>query len=226
MTEIQSLLFSYEDKEYKEFNSKLIPNIEKITQIGVRIPDIRRIAKEIKGSEIAKEFINTLPHKYFEENNLHGYLIEAIKDFDECLIETEKFLPHIDNWATCDTISPKVFKKNLPFVEEKTKEWLSSSHTYTVRFGISMLMKFFLDESFNPEHLNWVQKIKSDEYYINMMRAWYFQTAMTKQRKTVIPYFTEKKLDKWTHNKAIQKCIESYRIADSDKELLKALKTK
>lgn len=226
MTEIQKILFSYEDKEYKEFNSKLIPNIDKNVQIGVRIPNIRKIAKEISGSKLAEEFTASLPHQYFEENNLHGYLIEKIKDFDECLQETEKFLPYIDNWATCDTISPKAFKKNLPKIEEKIKEWLSSDNTYTVRFAIGMLMKFFLDDEFKAEHLLWVKEIKSDEYYINMMRAWYFATAMAKKREETFPFFNDKKLDKWTHNKAIQKCVESYRISSDDKKYLKTLKVK
>ncbi len=226
MTEIQSVLFSFEDKEYREFNSKLIPNIDKNTIIGVRTPYIRQIAKNIKNTDTARKFMNSLPHKYLEENNLHGYLLENVKDFDECLKQTEKFLPYIDNWGTCDTISPKAFKKNLPAIEEKIKEWLSSSHTYTVRFGISMMMKFFLDDNFKTEHLSWVQKIESDEYYINMMRAWYFATAMAKKREETLPYFENKKLDKWTHNKAIQKCVESFRITDSDKEFLKALKIK
>lgn len=226
MTEIQKILFSYEDKEYKEFISKLIPNIDKNVQIGVRTPNIRKIAKEISGSKLAEEFTASLPHQYFEENNLHGYLIEKIKDFDECLQETEKFLPYIDNWATCDTISPKAFKKNLPKIEEKIKEWLSSDNTYTARFAIGMLMKFFLDDEFKAEHLLWVKVIKSDEYYINMMRAWYFATAMAKKREETFPYFNDKKLDKWTHNKAIQKCVESYRISSDDKKILKTLKVK
>ncbi|MBQ7956479.1 MAG: DNA alkylation repair protein [Clostridia bacterium] len=224
MATIQKRLFEYEDKKYKEFNSKLIPNISPDTQIGVRIPHIRQIAKEIRNTDEADNFLKNLPHKYFEENNLHGYLLETVKDFDETIKLTEEFLPYIDNWATCDTISPKVFRKNLPALYEKIKSWLKSEKTYTVRFGVNMLMKFFLDESFTDEVLSLVAEIESDEYYVNMVRAWFFATAMAKQREKTLPYFENKALDKWTHNKAIQKCVESYRISDKDKKLLKEMK--
>lgn len=224
MTPIQSKLFSMQDEKYKNFNSKLIPNVPIDTQIGVRIPDIRCLAKEIKNTKETEKFLSALPHKYFEENNLHGYLLEGIKGFDEAIALTEKFLPYIDNWATCDTISPKVFRKNLPALYEKIKVWLKSDHTYTIRFGVNMLMKFFLDENFTDDVLLLVAEIKSEEYYVNMVRAWFFATAMAKQREKTLPYLTEKKLDKWTHNKTIQKCIESYRISDEDKQLLKEMK--
>ncbi len=224
MTEIQRKLFSMQDEKYKDFNSKLIPDVEINAQIGVRIPHIRAIAKEIRNTDEAEVFLNTLPHKYFEENNLHGYLLEEIKDFDKAIEKAEKFLPYIDNWATCDTISPKIFRKNIPPLYEKIKVWLKSEHTYTIRFGVNMLMKFFLDENFNNEVLLLVAEIKSEEYYVNMVRAWFFATALAKQRNSALPYLTEKKLDKWTHNKTIQKCIESYRISDEDKTLLKEMK--
>lgn len=224
MNFIQKRLFSLQDLKYKDFNSKLIPNVPLEQQIGVRIPDIRLLAKEIKNTDIAKAFLRTLPHKYFEENNLHGYLIEWVKDFDEAMELTEKFLPYIDNWATCDTVSPKVFRKNLPLLYEKIKIWLKSGDTYTIRFGVNMLMKFFLDESFNEEVLKLVCEIESEEYYVNMVRAWFLATAMAKQRETTLPYLTENRLDKWTHNKTIQKCIESYRITKEDKKLLKEMK--
>ena len=221
---IQKRLLSLQDEKHRSFNSKLIPNIPIDSQIGVRIPDIRRLAKEIRNTDEAEVFLNTLPHKYFEENNLHGYLIEWINDFDKAIEYTEKFLPFIDNWATCDTVSPKVFKKNLPLLYEKIKEWLKSGDTYTIRFGVNMLMKFFLDENFSEEVLKLVCEIESEEYYVNMVRAWFFATAMAKQREATIPFLEEKRLDKWTHNKTIQKCIESYRITKEDKQKLKEMK--
>ncbi len=224
MINIQQKLLEFQDKKYKQFNSKLIPNISPDAQIGIRIPHIRQIAKELQNTDEAKSFLNALPHKYFEENNLHGYLLETVKDFDEALVLTEKFLPYIDNWATCDTISPKVFKKNLPALYEKIKIWLKSEKTYTIRFGVNMLMKFFLDENFTDEVLFLVAEIESDEYYVNMVRAWFFATAMAKQRDKTYPYFENRKLDKWTHNKAIQKCVESLRITDEDKKILKEMK--
>ncbi len=226
MTDIQKKLFALQDQKYKVFNSRLVPNVDIKRQIGVRAPDIKQLAKKIKETDEAREFMMSLPHEYFEENNLHGYLLDTIKNFDECLLETEKFLPYIDNWATCDIISPSAFKKNLNVLEEKINEWIKSDSTYTVRFAMSMMMKHFLDEKFDKKHLALVANIKRDEYYINMMRAWYFATAMAKQRDASLPYFEHKKLDKWTHNKAIQKCVESFRISKDDKEILKALKVK
>lgn len=224
MTDIQKKLFSLQDEKYKQFNSKLIPDVLPENQIGVRIPDIRRLAKEIKNTKIGNDFLNSLPHRYFEENNLHGYLLEFINDYNEAIAMTEKFLPYIDNWATCDTITPKVFRKNPGDLYEKVKVWLKSEHTYTIRFGVNMLMKFFLDENFSPDVLRLVAETQSEEYYVNMVRAWFFATAMAKQRESALPYLTEKKLDRWTHNKTIQKCRESFRISDEDKKLLKELK--
>ena len=224
MTEIQKKLYNLQDIGYKDFNSKLIPDIPAEKQIGVRIPDIRKLAKEIKNTDAANDFLNCLPHEYFEENNLHGYLLESIGNFDTAIEMTEKFLPFIDNWATCDTITVKAFTKNIPALYIKIKEWLSSERTYTIRFGINMLMKFFLDENFSEEVPLLVAEIQNKEYYVNMARAWFFQAAMVKQKDTILPYITEQKLDKWTHNKTIQKCTESYRISDEDKKLLKEMK--
>ena len=224
MTEIQKKLYNMQDIKYKSFNSKLIPDVPFSKQIGVRIPDIRRLAKEISNTEEAKEFLKSLPHEYFEENNLHAYLLETIKDFDTAIEMTEKFLPFIDNWATCDTMSMKVFSKNIPALYEKIKMWLKSDDTYTIRFGVNMLMKFFLDENFSEEVLILVAEIENKEYYVNMVRAWFFQAAMAKQRESALPYLKNNKLDKWTHNKTIQKCRESFRISDSDKKLLKEMK--
>ncbi|MBE6784589.1 MAG: DNA alkylation repair protein [Ruminococcaceae bacterium] len=224
MINIQQKLLEFQDKKYKQFNSKLIPNISPDTQIGVRIPHIRKIAKELKDTDEAKAFLNALPHKYFEENNLHGYLLEMINNFDKALEEIEKFLPYIDNWATCDTITPKIFRKNLPALYEKIKVWLKSDETYTIRFGVNMLMKFFLDENFTEEVLLLVAEIRSEEYYVNTVRAWFFATAIAKQREATLPYLENKTLDKWTHNKTIQKCIESFRITKEDKSKLKEMK--
>lgn len=224
MTEIQKKLLALCDEEYKAFNSRLIPTVKLENQIGVRIPHIRKLAKEIRDTEEAEEFLSSLPHRYFEENNLHGYLLEGEKDFHKALALTEEFLPYIDNWATCDTVSPKAFRKNLPCLYERIRAWLNSGNTYTIRFGVNMLMKFFLDENFTEETLTLVSDIESEEYYVNMVRAWFFATAMAKQRVSTLPFLEEKRLDRWTHNKTIQKCIESYRISDEDKKLLKEMR--
>ncbi len=226
MTKIQELLFQNEDCEYKDFHAKLMPTICKEKIIGVRVPVIRKLAKDLFVNEIelVNNFFNELPHKYYEENNLHAFLIEQIKDFDECLSLTEKFLPFIDNWATCDSFKPKVFKKNLPAVLDFSKKWLKSSEVYTIRFGIGCLMNYFLDDEFSPTYFDLVCNVKSDEYYVKMMQAWYFATALTKQYNSALQVIKEKKLDLWTHNKAIQKAIESYRISTEYKTQLRAMK--
>lgn len=224
--EIQRRLFELRDMKYKEFSSKLMPTVNRETVIGVRTPDLRKLAKEYSKTPEALEFLKILPHTYYEENNLHGFLIETIRDYDAAVAAIEAFLPYIDNWATCDLISPKAFKKHLPELYEKIKVWLKSDRTYTVRFGIGMLMGFYLDDDFRPEMLELVADIRSDEYYINMMIAWYFATALAKQHDASLPYIQERRLEKWTHNKAIQKAIESYRISDETKEYLRALKVK
>jgi 3-methyladenine DNA glycosylase AlkD len=203
-----------------------MPTVNPETVIGVRTPDLRKLAKEFSKTPEALEFLKILPHRYYEENNLHGFLIETIRDYDIAIDAVDAFLPYIDNWATCDLISPKVFKKHLPELYGKIKVWLKSDRTYTVRFGIGMLMSFYLDDNFRPEMPELVAGIRSDEYYINMMIAWYFATALAKQYDAALPYIQEKRLDKWTHNKAIQKAIESYRISDETKAYLRALKVK
>ncbi len=223
---IQRRLFELQDMKYKEFSSKLMPTVNRETVIGVRTPDLRKLAKEYSKTPEALEFLKILPHTYYEENNLHGFLIETIRDYDAAVAAINAFLPYIDNWATCDLISPKVFKKHLPELYEKIKVWLKSDRTYTVRFGIGMLMGFYLDDDFRPEMLELVADIRSDEYYINMMIAWYFATALAKQHDAALPYIQKRRLEKWTHNKAIQKAIESYRISDETKEYLRALKVK
>lgn len=224
MTEIQKLLFAKQDIKYRDFQAPLFPNIDKEKMIGVRTPDLKILAKELYGSDIAKEFISALPHQYFDENQLHAFLISLIKDYDQCLYEVEKFLPYIDNWGTCDQLSPKVFSKHKDELYISIKEWLKSKHTYTIRFAIGMLLSLYLDDAFKEEHLELVASIKSEEYYINMMIAWYFATALAKQYSKAIKYLENKKLSPWVHNKTIQKSVESYRINDEQKAYLKSLK--
>ena len=219
-------LFSMQDLDYKRFHAKLIPNVNEELVIGVRTPQLRKYAKDFAKTDEAKEFIKMLPHKYYEENNLHGFILEQIKDYDECIAEVERFLPYVDNWATCDMMAPKVFKKNLPKLLEKVKVWIKADDTYTIRFAIEMLMKYFLDDAFDVVYPEMVAKVKSDEYYVNMMIAWYFATALAKQYDLILPFIENKELDKWTHNKAIQKAIESRRITQEQKDYLRTLKIK
>lgn len=219
--DITSELFNLKDEKYKNFQSQLIPNIEKNTIIGVRIPELRKFAKGIEDSKI---FLADLPHKYYDENILHGILISEMKDYYYSIELLDKFLPFVDNWAVSDIISPKTFKKNKPALFEKIQEWVSSKETYTCRFGIGMLMKYFLDEDFKEEYLDIPASIKSDEYYINMMIAWFFATALAKQWKATIPYIENKKLSPWVHNKTIKKARESLRITEEKKEYLLSLK--
>lgn len=223
---VQARLFEMQDLSYRDFHSKLMPTVDKEKIIGVRVPELRKFAKEFAKTEEAKDFLKILPHKYYEEDNLHAFLIEQIKDFDECVSALDDFLLYVDNWATCDMMTPKVFKKNTDELLPKINEWLISDYTYEVRFAIGMLMKLYLDENFDEKYLKLVAGVKSDEYYINMMIAWYFATALAKQREKTLPYIENRALDKWTHNKAIQKAVESYRITKEQKEYLKTLKIK
>lgn len=223
---VQKQLFELQDLKYRDFHAKLMPTIDKEKVIGVRTPALRSYAKQFGKTEEAKEFIKVLPHKYYEENNLHGMLLEQIKDYDELIIELEKFLPHIDNWATCDLLSLRIVEKNLEDFLGKINKYIKSDQPYTIRFEISMLMKHYLDDNFKIEYANKVAAVQSEEYYVNMMRAWYFATALAKQYDSIIPFIEEKKLDVWTHNKAIQKSIESYRITPEQKEYLRTLKIK
>lgn len=221
---IVETLFSMQDLKYRDFHSALMPTVDKEKVIGVRVPALRKFAKSIYGTPEAEEFLHSLPHTYYEENNLHAFLIELNGNYDETLLLLEAFLPYIDNWATCDMLTPKCFKKHL--TSEKCIEWMNSAHLYTVRFGIEMLMKFFLDEKFSPEYLCLVASVKSEHYYVKMMIAWYFATALSKQYESTIPIFNDKLLPVWEHNKAIQKAVESLRITKDQKELLKNLKIK
>lgn len=226
MTPIQKQLFELQDLGYKEFHSKLMPTVCKDKIIGVRVPQLRKFAKELNKSDLKADFLNTLPHKYYEEDNLHAFLIEQIKDFNECISALDNFLLFVDNWATCDMMTPKVLAENPDLLYEKIQEWAKSEHTYTVRFAVVTLMKFFMDERLDKKHLKLLLRIKSNEYYINMAIAWYLATALSSRWDLVIPYIENKKFDKWIHNKAIQKSIESYRITKQQKEYLKTLKAK
>ncbi len=217
-------LLEYKDDEYKEFQSKLIPNISKDTIIGVRTPDMRKIAKEEFAKKEGREFLNKLPHDYYEENLIHFFMIALIKDFDECLKETEKFLPYVDCWSVCDQSSPAAFKKNHGRLLPHIKEWIDSNHVYTSRFGMRMLMNEFLGDDFKPEYLEWVADKKGDDYYLKMMIAWYFATALAKQYDASVIYFEKRYLEDWTHKKAIQKALESFRVSDEHKEYLKTLR--
>ena len=226
MEKIENELFKLQDKKYQEFQAKLIPTRNPNTIIGVRTPELRKYAKDLLKNNEYKEFLKELPHKYFDENQLHAFIISGIKDYDECINYVNQFLPYIDNWATCDQMSPKIFKKNHDILLKEIKNWIKSKETYIIRFGIGMLMQHFLDEDFNPEYLEWVSNIESKEYYVNMMIAWYFATALAKKYEVTISYIENKRLDSWCHNKTIQKAIESYRITPEQKEYLKSLKIK
>lgn len=223
---IQRRLLSMQDVQYKDFNSKLIPSVDPKLMIGIRTPLLRKFAKELFKTEPeqAAAFMHDLPHRYFEENNLHAFLIENIKDFNEAMDETERFLPFIDNWATCDSFSPSIFKKYPDTVYQKILTWIQSSHTYTVRYAIGLLLSNYLDERFKPEMLELVSAVKSEEYYINMMIAWYFSFALIKQYDAAIPYIKKQTLAPFTHNKTIQKAVESYRIPAEIKDYLRTLK--
>ena len=224
--EIRNELFSFQDIKYRDFQVKLMPTVAPETAIGVRTPALRKYAKALTKREDIADFLNDLPHRYFDENQLHAFIISEIKDYDKCMEEVKKFLPYVDNWATCDQLSPKTFKKHKAELLEEIKIWIDSDHTYTIRFGIGMLMQHFLDEDFDPAYPEMVAKLRLDEYYVNMMIAWYFATALAKQYETVRLYIEEQKLDAWTHNKAIQKSVESYRITPEQKEYLKSLRVK
>ena len=220
---ITGRLFELQDTGYRDFQSRLMPDVPKEKVIGVRTPALRKLAKELAGTEEAAAFILQLPHKYYEEDNLHTFLICEMKDYDDCMAEVERFLPYIDNWETCDCFTPKVFKKHRAEVYEKIKQWLGSAETYTVRFGIVTLMDY-LKTDFEKQMLSLVADIRSEEYYINMATAWYFSMALVWQYNAALPYLTEERLDKWTHNKSIQKATESRQIDDKTKEYLRTLK--
>lgn len=224
MKDLQSLLFTIQDLKYKNFTEKLIPDITKESIIGVRVPELRKLAKEILKTDNISDFLLELPHKYFEENNIHAFILQSINDFDIAIYELEKFLPYLNNWATCDSFVPKAFIKNTDILFPYVEKWIKSSHVYTIRYAVCLLMKLYLDYNFDVYHLKIVSDIKSDEYYVNMVRAWYFATALAKQYNYAICYIENNKLDLWTHNKTIQKALESCRIDDETKKYLRSLK--
>lgn len=221
---IKNDLLLMQDKTYKDFHSKLMPTINPDSIIGIRVPVLRDYAKKLfkeNSIESLNSFLKNLPHEFYEENNIHAFIIEKINNFDECIFYLEEFLPYIDNWATCDMLNPKIFKTNYEKLLEKIYQWINSNSVYTVRFGMGMLMRYFLDEKFETKYLDLVASINSKEYYINMMRAWFFATALAKQYEQTFPYIKNYSLDKWTHNKSIQKANESFRITKDQKEELK-----
>jgi 3-methyladenine DNA glycosylase AlkD len=219
-------LIKLQDTGYRDMQVTIIPTVNADSIIGVRTPALRQLAKELSKREDISSFLGELPHKYFEENQLHAFILSGMKDAGNCIRLVDAFLPYVDNWATCDQMSPKVFRKNKDLLLEYVEKWMKSDLTYVKRFAIGMLMEHFLDEDFKTSYLTKVSKIRSDEYYVNMMTAWYFATALAKQYEAALPYIEGQKLDKWTHNKAIQKAVESYRITPEQKEYLKTLKRK
>ena len=222
--DVQKRLFEMQDAEYRDFHAKLVPTMEKTKFIGIRTPMLRKFAKKFGKTEESEIFLQVLPHQYYEENNLHGLLIEQIRDYDKCLEELERFLPFIDNWATCDLLALHMMKKHRDVFIREVFRWIESDQPYTIRFGIGMLMRHYLDEEFKPEYPEKVAAIRSEEYYVNMMRAWYFATALAKQYEKVLPFLEEWWMDVWTHNKTIQKAIESCRITPEQKAYLRTLR--
>ena len=221
---LEKELFQLQDLKYKEFHQKLMPTVNPDKVIGIRTPVLRKFAKEFGKREEAESFIKNLPHKYYEEDNLHAFLLEEIRDYESLIEELNKFLPFVDNWATCDMMRPKILKLHKTELLEDIKRWLNSKDTYTIRFAVNCLMNYYLEEDFKTEYLEWVKNIESEEYYINMVRAWYFATALAKQYDEALKILEANALDKWTHNKTIQKAIESYRITSEQKEYLRTLK--
>ena len=226
MTDIQKRLFALRDEGYAAFQQKLIPTADADTIIGVRTPALRQLAKALRGTPEAEDFLSALPHRYFDENQLHAFLISLERDFDRALCAVDAFLPHVDNWATCDQLSPKVFRKNRAALRTAIRGWLASEHPYTVRFGMGMLMEHFLDDDFSPDVLEAAAEVRREEYYVRMMQAWFFATALAKQYDAALPYLEQHLLDKWVHGKTIQKAVESYRITPEQKAYLKSLRLK
>ena len=224
--DIRKNLLSMQDEKYRSFQVKLFPTVDPETVIGVRTPELRSYAKTLLKEEGISTFLSDFPYKYFDENQLHAFIISEIKDYDRCIEEVNRFLPYVDNWATCDQMSPKVFKKHRLQLLDQIRIWLKSDKTYMIRFAIGMLMEHYLDDDFDIRYPDMVAAIRSDEYYVNMMIAWYFATALAKQYDEILPFIEDRRLDVWTHNKAIQKAVESYRISPEQKDYLKGLKRK
>ncbi|MBR3861461.1 MAG: DNA alkylation repair protein [Oscillospiraceae bacterium] len=225
-TQIQSQLFRLQDPQYRAFQCKLLPTVPPETVIGVRTPALRAYAKELRETETAADFLRDLPHAYFDENQLHAFLLCELRDYTRCIAEVERFLPYVDNWATCDQLSPRAFRRHRPELLERVRVWLGSEAPYTVRFGLGMLMEHYLDDAFQTEYPELVARLRAEDYYVKMMIAWYFATALAKQYAAALPFLEQGRLDVWTHNKAIQKAVESRRIPPERKEYLKTLKRK
>lgn len=226
MQEIQDRLFELHDEANADFQAKLAPGIARDICLGTRLPDLRRYAKEIEGSELSESFLHELPHKYHDENILHAILISQIKSYDECIGLLDKFIPYVNNWAVCDTLRPRVFKKNRDILLPKVEEWINADYEYECRLGIEILMTDYLDESFLPELVELPATVVREEYYVRMMIAWYYATALAKQWESTIHILEDNKLPEWTHNKTIQKARESFRITPEQKTYLKGLKRK
>ena len=224
--EIREELFRLQDPEYRDFQSRLIPTMSTDRMIGVRTPELRKFAKELGKRPDKDEFLEDLPHRYYDEDQLHAFLLSEMKDYGECFAAVERFLPFVNNWATCDQMSPRVFRKHRTELLKPIRDWLVSEQPYTVRFGVGMLMEHYLDGDFDLAYPEMVARLRSEEYYVNMMIAWYFATALAKQYDAVLPFLEEQRLDVWTHNKAIQKAIESRRITPEQKAYLRGLKIK
>lgn len=223
MKTVEDLLFERRDPNYAAFQAKLTPSVDPELFIGVRVPEVRKLAKQLKQDPITSAFLQELPHTYYDENMLHALLLSDIRDYGKAVAETERFLPYVDNWAVCDILSPKVFKKHKAELLEKIREWAKSGETYTVRFGIEMLMSHYLDDDFRPEYLEIPAGVRSEEYYVNMMLAWFFATALAKQWDAAIPYLEQGRLDAWVQKKTVQKARESYRITEAQKTYLNTL---
>ena len=221
---VQADLFAIQDLAYRDFQAKLMPTVNKETVIGVRTPSLRAYAKKFGKTDNVSAFLEVLPHKYYEENNLHGLLIEQIKAYPSCIAALDRFLPYIDNWATCDLPLPKCFDKNKEDIIVRAKNWIATDDTYVKRYGMGVMMRMFLDEDFKEEYIQLVAGVKSEEYYVNMMIAWYMATALAKQWDAAIPYIQEHRLSEWVHRKSIQKAVESYRITPEQKDYLKGLR--
>ncbi|MBQ7335284.1 MAG: DNA alkylation repair protein [Clostridia bacterium] len=215
-----------QDKEYRTFQCRLMPTVDPETVIGVRTPELRKFAKSMVGSRNAKVFLNALPHRYYEENNLHAFLIEQMKDFDVCVAALNAFLPYVDNWATCDSMNPPILRREHLRLLPHIRSWIASGKTYAVRFGIKAWMSYFLDEDFSPEYPREIALIRSEEYYVKMMIAWYFATALAKQYDTILPYLAERRLPSDIHEMALRKALESYRIPPAQKAQLRDLRKK
>lgn len=226
LTPIQAQLFALQDLGYRTFHCKLMPTVDPERVIGVRTPQIRQLAKQLSGTPEGEAFLQALPHRYYEENNLHGALLSLGKSYSWVLEGVDAFLPYVDNWATCDLLSPKVFRKHLPELREEIPRWLANPHPYTVRFGLWMLLSFYWGSNFQREYLDWAAALQREEYYVKMMVAWYFATALAKEYAVTLPYLQAHRLDPWTHNKAIQKAVESTRVSPEHKAYLRTLKVK